>query len=254
MGTDLTPQDRQPLLVVGSGAGRPMVVLGSGSEHRIERRMVDVCFVFDTTGSMSDKIEGLVGCLVDFVGELASLSLDWRVTAVPFGDLTVPGDVIVGDLPFAADREVAERLLRGMVRNCGGGNEGESCLEAVQAALAKPYRLGAVKVFVVLTDEPALTHRLRPAQIESALKRAEVVTFVASPPLDYFRRWAEVTGGTWCDIGSSYDYSGVLAMLRRLVRQVARVAAAVHTLAGGSVSRYLQLPPARRGGLPGSSR
>jgi hypothetical protein len=245
MAANLSPQ-QPPRLILSSRPGEPARVLEPGKKHRIDRRMVDICFVFDTTGSMSDKRDGLIQCLIEFVDELARLALDWRVTVVPFGDLTVEGDVIVGSLPFVADPESASRLLTEMVRNGGGGNGGESSLEAMLAALAKPYRAGAVKVFVLLTDEPALTDRSNPAQIEAALRLGEVVTFVASPDLPYFRRWAEITGGAWYDIDSYFDYSGVLGMLKGLVQQVARVAAAVHTLAQGSVAQYLELPPGRR--------
>lgn len=234
-----------PVLVIGSGAARTIAVLEPGSEHRFVQRMVDLCFVFDTTGSMSDKIDGLVACMVGFVRELASLSLDWRVSVVPFGDLTVPGDRIVGDLPFVSDRRAAEAMLRKMPRNHGGANDGESVLEAVDAALRKPFRTDAVKVFVVLTDEPALTGQLTPTRVESALRKAETITFVASPPFGYFRRWAETTGGSWYEIGPDLDYGAMLALLRGLTARVAHVAAAVHSLAGGSVSEYLALPPSR---------
>src|SRR5690348_16944400 len=80
------------------------------------RSQVDICFVFDTTGSMSDKIDGLTRCMVEFVGALAELALNWRITAVPFGDLTVKGDRVVGDLPFVNTRAQAEDMLRTLPR------------------------------------------------------------------------------------------------------------------------------------------
>ncbi len=239
-------QRTPPLLVLGSRAGRPLLVLERGVEHRIGRRLVDLCVAFDTTGSMSDKIAGLIDCMADFVRELARLALDWRFTVVPFGDLTVPGDTIVADLPFVAEQTRAEALLRQMPRNSGGGNLGESVLEAVEAALAKPYRAGAVKVLIVLTDAPALTEGLTPSAIELSLRQAEVVTFVASPPLPYFRRWAEATGGAWYPIGPALDHQAIISLLRVLAKDVAATADAVHSLAGGSVARYLVLPPAGR--------
>lgn len=246
MSSDLT-QPKPPVLVLGKG--HTIAALEPGTEHRFSGRMVDLCFVFDTTGSMSDKIDGLVESMVHFVHELGELSLDWRVTVVPFGDLTVPGDRIVADLPLVAEQEAAERLLRAMPRNDGGGNTGESVLEAVRAALSKQYRPGAVKVFVVLTDEPALQGRLTTSSVEKELLRSEVVTFVASPPESYYRRWAEVTGGAWFEIGPTLDYGSILSMLRGLAQRVALVASSVHALADGSVSRYLALPPPQRGQL-----
>ena len=71
------------------------------------RHAVDVCLVFDTTGSMIDKIDSLVRRTVDFVGELSRLRLDWRLTAVPFGDLHISGERAVDDLPFITTREAA---------------------------------------------------------------------------------------------------------------------------------------------------
>ncbi len=64
-GADLTPPPTTPGTVSGNG---PVLVFGDGrlaslapgSDHRVGRAQVDICFVFDTTGSMSDKITGLV--------------------------------------------------------------------------------------------------------------------------------------------------------------------------------------------------
>lgn len=212
---------------------------------------VDICFVFDTTGSMSDKIDGLVRCMVEFVDELAKLKLDWRITAVPFGDLTIPGDRVVDGLPFVTTRAQGERLLRTLPRFSGGGNEGESSIEAVLAALKKPYRKEAVTVLVVLTDEPPLqTAQLRFDTVARALRAREVICFVASPPLKGFRRWATENGGQWYRIGQVMDTSALLAFLRSLVKNVAHVARAVHEVGGGSVRQYLALEGRRPGELP----
>ena len=216
-------------------AGKPL-------DFRARPREVDVCFVFDTTGSMSNKIDGLMSCMVDLVTELAGLSLDWRITAVPFGDLTVPGDRVVRDLPFVATSDQAEHLLRTMPRFDGGGNLGESSAEAMLAAFAKAYRPSAVKVFVLLTDEPALeTSQAGTARVTDALAREEVVCFVASPDLPYFRHWAAMTGGDWYPIGAYIDTAAVLRFLRRLLQDVAQIANAVHELGGGSVRAYRAL-------------
>lgn len=203
-----------------------------------DKRLVDVCFVFDTTGSMSNKIEGLVHSLVDFVRELAQMSLDWRLSVVPFGDLTVPGDRIVNDNPFVTGVVQAERMLRTMPRFSGGRNDGESSLEAVQAAMAKAYRPKSVKVLVVLTDEPPLeTSLLTAGQVRTAMVGEEFVCFVASPDLNRFRSWADRSGGKWYPI-DSVDMAGMTAFFRGLMHDVARAAKAVYEIGGGSVESY----------------
>ena len=228
-----------PVLKLRSGQAVPLV---AGRRAPLGRNAVDVCFVFDTTGSMSNKIDGLVCCTVDLVRELDGLDLDWRVVTLPFGDLTVPGDRIVANLPFITDRVAAEAQLRGMPRFSGGGNEGESAIEAMQHAMARQYRPDAVKVLVLLTDEPALeSTQTRTSDVTRSLQDAGAICFVASPDLPYYRTWAAANGGTWFPIGASMDLSAVVELLRSLVKRLATVAQAVHQLGQGSVHRYLEL-------------
>lgn len=260
---DLTPRQTRPVLRGAANQARPVLRTSQGIAVQPapgqkvpmgpQPKRVDVCFVFDTTGSMYDKIDGLVQCLVDFVRDLTKLDLDWRITAVPFGDLRVDGDRVVGDLPFVATRAEAERLLRSMPQFYGGNNIGESSLEAVQAGLKKSYRADAVKVLVVLTDDyPIESPNRTAATVGRDLRVKEAICFVASPPLPGYKRWAEENGGAWYEIGPSMDTSKLLQFLRSLVRDVAKTARAVHEIGGGSVRRYLDSGAKVRGELPRS--
>jgi hypothetical protein len=141
------------MLDMGDGT---LVNLRPGTSVQVERSMADICIVFGTTGSMSDKIAGLIGCMSGFVDQLGKLSLDWRISVVPFGDLTVPGDAVMTDLAFVRSVEQAQQQLRQMPRFSGGANLGESAMEGMLGAIRKPWRQGAVKIVVLLTDEPAL--------------------------------------------------------------------------------------------------
>ena len=189
---------------------------------------------------MSNKIDSLVGCMTEFVDQLASLSLDWRTTCVPFGDLTVPGDRIDAQLEFVNSADDAKRQLKAMPRFSGGGNYGESSIEALLAGMGKPWRTQAVKVIVLLTDEPAL-HEQRSQTVGAQLEEKEIICFSATPDLPYFRHWAERSGGRWFKIGPHMDTGDLLELLRSLVRDVATVARDVHALGGGSVRRYIAL-------------
>ena len=211
------------------------------------RPLVDICLVFDTTGSMSDKIDGLISCMTGFVDRLAGLGLDWRMTTVPFGDLTVDGDRVVGDLPFVHSVIAAKALIRQMPRFSGGTNDGESSIEAMRAALSKPWRDGAVKVLVLLTDEPAVGAE-RAHGVSQAIRQAEAICFCVTSDTSYYRTWAAsppVAG-----------YKSPPPWNRRAVGETpvlgqrgGTVAADVHAIAGGSVRRYLELEPAERQGL-----
>jgi hypothetical protein len=229
----------RPTIQIGSGAPVQMKP-GAKYQHTASGK-VDICFVFDTTGSMSDKIDGLVASTAELVADLAAMAIDWRVTTVPFGDLTIPGDRVVTDQPFVNSREAAQAQLRSMPRFSGGGNTGESSLEAINAALDKTYRSDAVKVIVLITDEPALGDRFSIVATGQHLRGAEVICFVASPDLPYYRSWAANCGGTWTLIGSSMDNRELRRLLRSLVGDVAKVARDVNVLAGGSVRKFLAL-------------
>lgn len=85
-------------------------------------RLLDIVVAFDTTGSMSNKIQSLVESLAEIVALLGRMQLGWRFAAVPFGDLMVPGDRIVADLPLVTGVRSAQAQLRALSRFSGGAN------------------------------------------------------------------------------------------------------------------------------------
>lgn len=229
-------------------AGRKQIVQNPGLAIKVQGqsvspsagRGIDLVFVIDTTGSMSDKIDGLLATCNRFVDELAKLGLSHRIAVVAFGDLTVPGDDIVV-FKFASDIQHVKTTLQNIPRYGGGGNSGESALEAMDRALSLPYRTNVVKVIVLITDEPALQHQFTPSHVTDRLKRGEMLTFVVSPPLDYYRGMAEQTGGTWYEVSANTDFTGLLEMFKRVATRISSIVADVYSLGNGSVARYLQL-------------
>jgi hypothetical protein len=206
----------------------------------------DLVFVIDTTGSMNDKIDGLIESCQSFVDRLAAKRIDWVAAVVGFGDLTVEGDRIVAT-PFSSSADRVKTLLRGLPRYSGGGNEGESSLEAVRAALNLPgFRADAMKVIVLITDEPALQRELRPATMTGRLREAGALAFVLSPNLKYFRSMATDTGGQWWSVDSGGDFSRILDVFDKIATKVASTVAAVQQLTGGNVKEYMSLPPSQR--------
>ena len=139
-----------------------------------------------------------------------------------------------------ASADEARRQLRAMPRFAGGGNEGESSIEALLAAIAKPWRPKAVRVVLLITDEPALGAD-RAKDVLRRLNSAEIICFVASPDRDYFRSWASGAGGQWAMISQSMDTRDILKLLRGLVKDVAKAASDLHEIAGGSYRKYLEI-------------
>jgi hypothetical protein len=208
----------------------------------IAERGVDLVFVIDTTGSMSDKIESLLATCRQFADDFNALHLNHRIAIVSFGDLRVEGDKIQNTV-FTANVEVTKQSLRNIPRNSGGGNEGESSLEALERALSLPFRPSAVKAMVLITDEPADQHRLKADEMISRLTAREMLVFVASPPYKYFQRMALRNGGQWYRISAHTRFNDLLDLFRDLARKVSQVVFDVYQVGDGSVADYLRLKP-----------
>lgn len=203
-------------------------------------RAIDLVFVIDTTGSMSDKIEGLLATCQRFVDEFSALNLGHRIAVVAFGDLTVPGDDI-RVIDFAESVESVKDSLRRMPRYGGGGNSGESSLEAVERAMLLQFRPSAVKVLLLITDEPALQQTFSADEMIRRLAKAEVLAFVVSPPEPYYKEMARQTGGSWYQVSANVDFTELLAMFRNVAAKVSEVVSEVFQFGAGSVRNYLQL-------------
>lgn len=242
------PEEKKGI-VISFGRGKNEKVLqiaGPGMEVSPQSvparsgREVDLVFVIDTTGSMSDKIEGLLQTCGRLVTELVSLSLSHRIAVVAFGDLTVEGDKIV-TFEFTEDVSRVTRTLSEIPRFNGGGNEGESSLEALETALNLPFRKNAVKAVLLITDEPALQENLWPKDLIYRLRQSETLAFIVSPAESYYIEMAESTGGTWYKVSAEADFTGLLEMFRKLAARLSEVVADVYKLGNGSVRQYLQL-------------
>jgi hypothetical protein len=139
--------------------------------------------------------------------------------------------------------EATKKSLRNIPRYSGGGNEGESSLEALERALSLPFRSDAVKAIVLITDEPADQHHLNADEMIGRLGEREMLVFVASPPYKYFQRMALRNGGQWYRISAHTNFNDLLKMFRDLAKKVSRVVSDVYQIGDGSVTDYLRLKP-----------
>lgn len=205
-------------------------------------RGVDLVFVIDTTGSMSDKIEGLLATCARFVADFNALGLNHRIAIVSFGDLKVRGDKIQ-NTAFTNKVEVTQKSLKHIPRNGGGGNEGESSLEALERALSLPFRPDAVKAIVLITDEPAHQDRIRASDLIGRLSERECLVFVAAPSHAYYKEMAKRNGGKWYPIAANTRFDDLLALFKDLAQKVSQVVSDVYRVGDGSVANYLRLKP-----------
>jgi hypothetical protein len=203
-------------------------------------RGVDLVFVIDTTGSMSDKIESLLTTCARFVDDFNALRLNHRIAIVSFGDLRVRGDRIQ-NTAFTSKVESTQKSLRNIPRNSGGGNEGESSLEALERALSLPFRPDAVQVIVLITDEPADQQHILAEDMIGRLVERGCLVFVASPPQGYYKKMAAFNGGKWYKVSAHTNFNDLLNLFKDLARKVSQTVFDVYQIGDGSVVDYLKL-------------
>lgn len=206
---------------------------------------VDIVVVFDTTGSMDNKIVGLLQTCRQFVDEAKSFDLTPQFGLISFGDISVQGggDSIDLVVPLTPDIARMQAGLAQIPRNNGFGNWGESCLEALDEAIKLTYRPKAVKVLVLITDEPAHQERITATEMTKRLKAKEFLVFVVATEDQYYKDMARETGGIWKLISPTTDLSELLKLFRDLARKVSKIAKDVHHIGDGSVKKYLALKP-----------
>lgn len=206
-------------------------------------KRVDLVFVIDTTGSMSDKIKGLLQTCQKFVERFARLEMDSRIAIVAFGDLNVRNDKIVAT-SFTSNIHTTKNSLQKIPRYSGGTNYGESSLEALQKAMSLDFRAGVVKVLILITDEPPLQSRnVKAVEVINNLIDGEYLTFVVGTKDKVYKDIASATGGKWYQVSAHTDFTDLLEMFGDIADRVTDTVADVYRLGDGSVSEYLQLNP-----------
>src|SRR5579883_391585 len=139
--------------------GGPKGDLMTTAEARVEvlaspKLPLDLVFVLDCTGSMKKPLAGIRGTVPQFAKHLGKAQLDVRFGLVGFQDTTlgqrlrilrVNNDKLTTD--FAQFGEAMGELRLG-----GGGGEGESSLDGLAEAADYPFREGAARVALLITD------------------------------------------------------------------------------------------------------
>lgn len=125
----------------------------------------DVFFVLDVTSSMRYAINGVRDGIGAFAATMRDHGIDYRIGLLAFRDLTifdaVPMDLLsFGGQPFTTDVD-AFRSQVGRLEATGGDDIPESSLEAIERACQQPFRKGATKVLLLITDAPP---KVKPGQ------------------------------------------------------------------------------------------
>ncbi|QRN93689.1 tetratricopeptide repeat protein [Archangium violaceum] len=170
---------------------------------------VDVVFVFDQTGSMSEEIAGLVERSRQFADILGDSGFDFRLALVSYSDR------VERVFPYTSDVEAFKRQLSKLTAD-GGDDEPENQLDALVEASKLPHRPGAKKVFLLVTDasfhsSDSITSRTAQGVVES-LQSKGVQLHVVGPDLEPYHWMPERLGGTFFDKDSG-DFQEIVRSL-----------------------------------------
>ena len=120
---------------------------------------IDVVFVVDATGSMTDDIDAVRSNVSGILTKLASVTDSYRVALVTYKDFSDSGGD-PGDYPsqvnldFTTDANALRSAL-GNLEVTGGGDWPETVYSGVTSALNLSWRSGVRKIAIVLGDAPA---------------------------------------------------------------------------------------------------
>lgn len=179
-----------------------------------EARPVDIVFVFDTTGSMSEEIAGVKNTCVAFADKLRRANRDFRLGLITFGDeirqVYGAGDNLTGD---------AEEFKGWIGRQTaqGGDDDPEISLDGLERANQMKYRSDTQKILILITDAPPHVKRdgtrfsrVEPDALVARLRDEGYTVYAVAYDDSRFRRLAEQTHGEFYDLQRNSDFTGII--------------------------------------------
>lgn len=203
---------------------------------------LDVCFILDTTGSMGSMLTTAKNSISDFASYLETRVSDVKFAVQTYGDVSCESRTpAVGDATLKTSVQAKAFLdaLPGAGSGPGGsgGDWPENPIEAtIYANTYMPWRTGAQRMFVIITDAPAhtlndgdpnvydlggmsRTCRANLASAEALLKSNPVTTIVnaagpavVDPPYENIRDLCVLVGGLGIDFSDSFSASDLISL------------------------------------------
>lgn len=205
--------------------GQPVEVLefaGIGSD-----RPVDIVFVFDTTGSMDNEIEGVKNTSIAFANKLRDSNRDFRLGLVAFGDEIRSVDNRDGSL--TADAEEFKRWV-GRLRANGGDDGEELSLDALLRGSEMRFRPDAQKILLLITDAPPHERgdgtrfsQVTAGETATTLRDAGFTVYAVAYNDARFRQIVDATGGGFYDIQRERDFTGIIDRIGGLIASQYRI-------------------------------
>lgn len=197
-----------------------LIILAITTDARVRKALVvDIVFVFDTTGSMQEQIDGLLEISTEFAKKLDDSGIDFRIGMVDFGALGEP-ELIRDVFPLSNDVSAFKNFLQN-THAYGGALGHEDQPTAIKYAINEMnYRPQADKFLILLTDEEVLggAITLFPdddvitdwENIIKTLKKRDFTVYSVTIPIKPYLEIASETGGKFYDIRREEDFTDII--------------------------------------------
>ena len=182
-------------------------------------KVLDIVFVIDTTGSMSDKLTAIKNNISAYVDALKAKGIDMRLGLVAYGDTYIGEKMVKNDFTTSVD---TFKGWLGSIKRFNGGDYPESTLDAINdttaGAKSFAFRENADREYIVVTD--ALSHSKEDGWLTDGKSVYTVANTVKSLLADHVRTnvisvkggdqetqlkpLADKTGGTFMDIKGDF--------------------------------------------------
>jgi len=184
--------------------GDGTATMSLASARREDARVVDLAFVLDTTGSMSEEIASVKSTIQKVATTLQSRQLQVRIGMVEYKDRSDP--FVTKKYPFTTNLGSFSRSIAGIEAN-GGGDIPEDMNAGIHAALTElewSPRAVARMAFVIADAPPHLDYPNDPdyaVEMKNASHRGIKMFGVAASGMDalgqaVLRQMAQYTGAT----------------------------------------------------------
>lgn len=179
-----------------------------------ETRPADIVFVFDTTSSMLEEIEGVKNTCIAFADKLRRANRDFRLGLITFGDeirqVYGPGNALTAN---------AEEFKRWISQQSavGGDDPPETSLDGLERATQMSYRANTQKILILITDAPphekgdgTSFSRVRPEELNARLRDEGYTVYAVAYDDARFRSLALETRGEFYDLRRTSDFTGII--------------------------------------------
>jgi Mg-chelatase subunit ChlD len=196
-------------------------------------RPVDIVFVFDTTNSMREEIEGVKATCISFAQKLKEKKRDYRLGLVAFGDEIRGVYKSNGEL---TDNAEEFKGWIGTLRAIGGDGTPENDYAALKQASQMKFRDKAQKILILITDAPPHHYRDAPDggfrfddpdltvdRATAILKEKAITLYAITYDHPDFRKLVEETNGEFYKLTPTTDFTGIIDKLGTTIAQQYRI-------------------------------